>query len=44
MKNEFTLGVRSTQLSKSLNGDLKTYLKSYLGIMKFFQHFERVVD
>jgi zinc finger SWIM domain-containing protein 3 len=34
MKNAFTLGVRSTQLSESLNGDLKAYLKSDLGIVK----------
>jgi len=44
MKNAFTLGVRSTQLSESLNGDLKAYLKSDLGIVEFFQHFERVVE
>ncbi|KAL0012772.1 hypothetical protein SO802_007880 [Lithocarpus litseifolius] len=30
MKNEFTLGIRSTQLSESLNGDLKDYLTSDL--------------
>jgi hypothetical protein len=44
MKNAFTLGVRSTQLSESLNGDLKAYLKLDLGIVEFFQHFERVVE
>jgi zinc finger SWIM domain-containing protein 3 len=44
MKNAFTLGVRSTQLSESLNGDLKAYLKSDLGIVEFFQHFEWVVE
>jgi zinc finger SWIM domain-containing protein 3 len=44
MKNTFTLGVRSTQLNESLNGDLKAYLKLDLGIVKKFQHFERVVE
>uniref|UniRef100_A0A2N9I6R5 Uncharacterized protein n=1 Tax=Fagus sylvatica TaxID=28930 RepID=A0A2N9I6R5_FAGSY len=44
MKNTFTLGVRSTQLSESLNGDLKAYLKSDLDIVQFFEHFERVVE
>ena len=44
MKNTLTLGVRSTQLSESLNGDLKAYLKSDLDIVQFFKHFERVVE
>ncbi|XP_059458348.1 protein FAR1-RELATED SEQUENCE 5-like [Corylus avellana] len=44
MKNAFTLGVQSTQLNESLNRDLKAYLKSKLGILEFFQHFERVVE
>lgn len=39
-----TLGVRSTQLIESLNGDLKCYLKSNLDIVQVFQHFERVVE
>ncbi|XP_065628791.1 protein FAR1-RELATED SEQUENCE 5 [Quercus suber] len=43
MKNEFTLGIRSTQLSKSLNGDLKDYLKSDLDVAEFFKHFDRVI-
>ncbi|XP_043714901.1 protein FAR1-RELATED SEQUENCE 5-like [Telopea speciosissima] len=44
MKNIFTLGMRSTQLSESLNSDMKDYLKSTLDIVQFFKHFERVVD
>ena len=40
MKNTFTLGVQSTQLSESLNKDLKAYLKSDLDIIQFFEHFE----
>ena len=43
MKNEFTLGIRSTQLSESLNGDLKDYLKSDLDVAEFFEHFDRVI-
>ncbi|XP_043699966.1 protein FAR-RED IMPAIRED RESPONSE 1-like [Telopea speciosissima] len=44
MKNTFTLGMRSTQLSESLNSDMKDYLKSTLDIVQFFKHFERVVN
>lgn len=44
MKNSFTLGIRSTQMSESLNSDLKDYLKSTLSIGDFFKHFDRVVD
>jgi zinc finger SWIM domain-containing protein 3 len=43
MKDVFSLGIRSTQLSESLNKDLKNYLKSDLDIVRFFNHFERVV-
>lgn len=43
-KNAFTLGVRSIQLSESLNVDLEGYLKSDLSMVEFFQHFERVVE
>jgi zinc finger SWIM domain-containing protein 3 len=43
MKNAFTLGMRSTQLSESLNNDLKHHLKSDLDIIRFFHHFERAV-
>ncbi|KAF3971516.1 hypothetical protein CMV_004886 [Castanea mollissima] len=44
MKNAFTLGIRSTQLSESLNGDLKDYLKSDLDVAEFFEHFDRVIE
>jgi zinc finger SWIM domain-containing protein 3 len=44
MKMASTLGMRSTQLSESLNADLKNHLKSDLCILQFFQHFERVVE
>ncbi|KAK8939271.1 Protein FAR1-RELATED SEQUENCE 5 [Platanthera zijinensis] len=44
MKTTITLGMRSTQLSESLNGDLKDYLKSSLDLNNFFKHFERVVS
>jgi hypothetical protein len=40
MKNAFTLGMRSTQLSESLNNDLKHHLKSDLDIIRFFHHLE----
>ncbi|KAK8937246.1 Protein FAR1-RELATED SEQUENCE 5 [Platanthera zijinensis] len=44
MKTAVTLGMRSTQLSESLNGDLKDYLKSNFDLGSFFKHFERVID
>ena len=40
MKNEFTLEIRSTQLSESLNGNLKDYLKSDLDVVEIFEHFD----
>ena len=43
MKRVVTLGMRSTQLSESLNRDLKDYLKSDLNMDDFFEHFEMVV-
>ncbi|XP_024199774.1 protein FAR1-RELATED SEQUENCE 9-like [Rosa chinensis] len=44
MKEVFTIGMRSTQLSESLNSDLKAYLKSDMDIMRFFKQFERVAN
>ncbi|XP_042499683.1 protein FAR1-RELATED SEQUENCE 5-like [Macadamia integrifolia] len=44
MKNTFTIGMRSTQISESFNSDLKEYLKSTLDVVQFFKHFERVVN
>jgi zinc finger SWIM domain-containing protein 3 len=41
--NLFSLGVQSTQLSESLNKNLKNYLKSDMDIICFFKHFEIVV-
>ncbi|KAK9756094.1 hypothetical protein RND81_01G072800 [Saponaria officinalis] len=43
MSNVFSLGMRSTQLSESFNKDLKDYLQCDLDIMRFFNHFERVL-
>ncbi|KAL6646596.1 hypothetical protein ACP70R_015673 [Stipagrostis hirtigluma subsp. patula] len=44
MKDIFTLRMRSTQLSESLNNDLKIHFKSDFDILRFFKHFERVVQ
>jgi len=44
MKDVFTLGMRSTQLSESLNSDLKRHFKSDFDIIRFLKHFERVVE
>jgi hypothetical protein len=44
MKDVFTLGMRSTQLSESLNSDLKSYFKSDFDVIQFLKQFERVVQ
>jgi zinc finger SWIM domain-containing protein 3 len=44
MKDVFTLGMRSTQLSESLNSELKRHFKSDFDIIRFLKHFERVVE
>jgi zinc finger SWIM domain-containing protein 3 len=44
MKNTMTIGMRSTQLSESVNADLKNFLKPDLDIIQFFTHFDRVVS
>jgi zinc finger SWIM domain-containing protein 3 len=44
MKDVYTLGMRSTQLSESLNNNLKIHFKSDFNIIRFLKHFERVVE
>jgi zinc finger SWIM domain-containing protein 3 len=44
MRDVFSLGVRSTQLSESFNNVLKNHLKSDFDIVQFFRHFERAVE
>lgn len=44
MKDVFTLEMRSTQLSESLNSDLKDHFKSNFNMIRFLKHFERVVQ
>ncbi|XP_043710576.1 protein FAR1-RELATED SEQUENCE 5-like [Telopea speciosissima] len=44
MKNTFIGGMRSTQLSESINADLKDYTNCTFDIIQFFKHFERVVN
>ncbi|GMP40759.1 hypothetical protein CsSME_00011083 [Camellia sinensis var. sinensis] len=36
--------MKSTQLSESLNADLKEYLRSNYSLIQFFTHFERAGD
>ena len=43
MRDVFSLGVRSTQLSESFNNALKNHLKSDFHILRFLMHFERTV-
>jgi zinc finger SWIM domain-containing protein 3 len=44
MKDAYTLGIRSTQASKSINSTLKNYLNCKLDINQFLEHFDRVFD
>lgn len=44
MKKAFTLGMRNTQLSESVNSDIKICIKPDLDIMHFFKHFEQVLE
>ncbi|KAJ4795581.1 Protein FAR1-RELATED SEQUENCE 5 [Rhynchospora pubera] len=44
MKDAYTLGIRSTQASESINSDLKNYLSCKLNVNRFMDHFERIVD
>ncbi|KAL7233673.1 hypothetical protein ACSBR1_017315 [Camellia fascicularis] len=43
MKYLFTAGMRSTQLSESLNAALKRYLQADHNIVQLFTHFNRIV-
>ena len=43
MRDIFSLGVRSTQLSESFNNSLKNHLKSGFHIIRFLKHFERTL-
>ncbi|XP_073027865.1 protein FAR1-RELATED SEQUENCE 5-like isoform X2 [Primulina eburnea] len=44
LNKAFTLGMRSTQLSESVNSDVKSCMKPDLDIMQFFKHFEQVLE
>ncbi|XP_058181173.1 protein FAR1-RELATED SEQUENCE 5-like [Rhododendron vialii] len=43
VKSTFCAGSKTTQLSESLNADIRHYLKSDLDLAQFFEHFEREV-
>lgn len=40
----YTLGMRSTQLSESVNSYMKSCMKPHLNIVQFFKNFEQVVE
>ncbi|XP_020235258.1 protein FAR1-RELATED SEQUENCE 5 [Cajanus cajan] len=44
LKKAFTLGMRSTQLSESVNADIKSFINVNLDLIKFFNRFEDVVE
>ena len=44
MRNVFTLGMRSTQLSEIFNSDIKSHLKLDYDIIQFLKYFKRAVQ
>ncbi|TXG69505.1 hypothetical protein EZV62_004440 [Acer yangbiense] len=44
VKQAWSAGMKSTQLSESFNASLKDYLKSDHNLPQFFMHFERMVN
>jgi len=44
MKKAFALGMRSTQLSESVNAIIKSFMNVDLDIIKFFSRFEDVIE
>ncbi|KAI4297659.1 hypothetical protein L6164_037541 [Bauhinia variegata] len=44
MKEAFTLGMRSTQLSESLNSNFDACMGPNVNVIQFFNHFERVIE
>jgi transposase-like protein len=44
MKDIYTLGIRSTQASESINSTFKNYLNYKLDINRFLEHFDKVLD
>ncbi|TXG73554.1 hypothetical protein EZV62_002133 [Acer yangbiense] len=44
VKQAWSTGMKSTQLSESFNGSLKDYLKSDHNLPQFFMHFEKMVN
>jgi len=44
MNKAITLGMRSTQLSESLNSSFKACMSPGISVIQFFQHFEKVVE
>lgn len=44
IKYSFSAGIRSSNLSDSLNSSLRNHLKSDMNLVQFFRHFERVFN
>nr|XP_016514616.1 PREDICTED: protein FAR1-RELATED SEQUENCE 5-like [Nicotiana tabacum] len=43
-KQTFSGGMNSTQLSESLNSELKDYLQSDYNLVQFFKHYDRAIE
>nr|XP_011468393.1 PREDICTED: protein FAR1-RELATED SEQUENCE 5-like [Fragaria vesca subsp. vesca] len=44
VRGQWCARLQTTQISESINGDLKDYLQSDHNLVEFFKHFERVVN
>lgn len=44
MKITLTLGMQSTQFSESVNANIISFMNIDLDIIKFFEHFENIVE
>ncbi|XP_054777248.1 uncharacterized protein LOC129285531 [Prosopis cineraria] len=44
MKSAFTLGIKSTQVSESINANIKSWMQSEIDIVQFVKDFETVIE
>jgi len=44
MKNDFIIGMKTTQLSERINSNIKTCTRPNMNINQFFQQFERIIQ
>ncbi|CAN1262657.1 Protein FAR1-RELATED SEQUENCE 5 [Linum perenne] len=44
LRNQFCLGMKSSQLSESLNSNLRRYVNSKMTLSRFFEQFDRMIE